>query len=321
MGVPKSVRDQAKKADDLLKAQASGGKDEGTPTKVEDEPAKAPVVEPVKAEPVAAVSQPVIPVRGAEDFEQKYRVIQGKYDKEVPVLQTQVADLTEQVRKFMENKPNEPVKTPENFDAAINALKEQYGEEFTTMVNNATEAKATTIAKDIANQIVDERLKDINARVETVAETQVQSASERFFGNLDGSLSNWRTINTDPTFLAWLNKPIDAELGGETYMDKLKAAYNSLDDAMVLTIFNRYIKLNPNAAQSNTSKLDELVIPADHGGGDDLTNLNAEKKTYTTAEVNQFYADSAAGKYKDRPEEKVKTEADIFAAQSEGRIT
>ena len=233
MGTPESVKKQAKLADDLLKQQA--GKGEGTPPKVEDEPAKVPVVEPVKTEPVAAVSQPVIPVRGAEDFEQKYRVMQGKYDAEVPALRSQIETLTDQVKKFMENKPNEPAKTPENFDAAINALKEQYGPEFTNMVNDSAEAKATVIAKEIANQIVDERLKDIDAKVNTVAETQVQTASERFFGNLDSGLSNWRTINIDPTFLAWLNKPIDAELGGETYMDKLKAAYNSLDDAMVLT--------------------------------------------------------------------------------------
>ena len=315
MEQPQSVKDQGKKADDLIRAQAGTGKDEGTPPKVE-EPAKAPVVEPV-----AVVAQPVIPVSGSEDWEQKYRVMQGKFNSEVPALQAQVTTLTEQVKQFMENKPNETVETPENFDDAVSALQEQYGAEFTDMVNNATEAKATVIAREIANQIVDERLKDINAKVETVAETQVQTASEKFYGNLDNKLSSWREINKDPTFLAWLNRPIDAELGGETYMDKLKAAYGSLDDSMVLTIFNRYIKLNPNAAQSNASKLDELVVPADQGGEDDLINPDKAKRTYSAAEVNQFYADSAAGKYKDRPEEKARMEADIFAAQSEGRIT
>jgi hypothetical protein len=315
--IPKSVQDQAKRADDLLKAQAGGGKEEGTPTKVEVEPAKAPVVEPAKVEPVAAVSQPVIPVKGSEDFEQKYRVIQGKYNAEIPALQTQVETLTDQVKKFMENKQAEPAKTPENFNEAVKAMEDQYGPEFTEMVNNAAGARAA----EIANGIVDERLKDINHRVDTVAETQVQTASEKFYGNLNTGLSNWKTINSDPTFLAWLSKPIDAELGGETYMDKLKAAYNSLNDAMVLTIFNRHLKLNPQAAQDNTSKLEELIVPENQGGGEDLTNLNKEKKTYTQAEVSQFYTDSAAGKYKDRPEEKAQMEADIFAAQSEGRIT
>ena len=217
----------------------------------------------------------------------------------------------------MENKPNEPAKKPENFKEAVKAMEEQYGPEFTGMVNNAAAAKAT----EIANNIIDERLKDVNHKVDTVAEAQVQTASERFFGNLDGSLSNWRTINTDPVFLAWLNKPIDTELGGETYMDKLKAAYNSLDDAKVLTIFNRYIKLNPQAKDTNASKLEELIVPESQGGVDDLANPNKEKKIYTQAEVSQFYTDSAAGKYKDRPEEKAQMEADIFAAQSEGRIT
>ena len=319
MGTPKSVRDQAKLADDLLKQQAGNseeGGDKGTPSKVE-EPAKTPVVEPAKVEPAAAVAQPVIPVRGAEDFEQKYRVIKGKFDAEVPALQAQVASLTEQVRQFMENKPNEPAKTPENFGEAINAMKDQYGPEFTDMVNNAAAEKAT----EIANKLIDERLKDVNERVDTVAEVQVQTASERFLGNLDRNLPTWRTTNTDPVFLAWLNKPIDAELGDETYMDRLTAAYNVLDDTKVLTIFNRYIKLNPQAAQNNASKLEELIVPENQGGGDDLADLNKEKKTYTTAEVNKFYKDSAAGLYKDRPEEKKRMEADIFAAQSEGRIT
>lgn len=323
MGVPKSVIDQAKKAEKLHEDAYGdkGDKDKGTPPKVE-EPAKAPVKpEPPKEEPAVVNVQPVIPVKGAEDFEQKYRVMQGKYDAEVPALRTQVETLTEQVKKFMENKVDEPAKKPENFDAAINALKEQYGPEFTNMVNDSAEAKATVIAKEIANQIVDERLKDVNDRVNTVAEAQVQTASERFFGNLDGQLSNWRTINTDPAFLTWLNQPIDAELGNETYMNRLTEAYNSLDDTKVLTIFNRYLKLNPQAAQDNISKLEELVIPENQGGGEDLTNLNKEKKTYTQVEVSQFYKDSSAGLYKDRPEEKAQMEADIFAAQSEGRIT
>ena len=325
MGQPQSVKDQAKKADDLIKAQANQGTDEGTPPKVEVEPAKAPVVEPVVVDPVPVVHQPVIPVKGTEDFEQKYRVIKGKYDTEIPALRDQVEGLTEQVRKFMENKPNEPAKTPENFDEALAEMTEQYGEQFASIVNNAAEEKATVIAKeiakDIANQIVDERLKELNGRVDTVSEVQVQTASEKFYANLDSGLPSWRTINTDPPFLAWLSKPIDAELGGETYMDKLKASYGSLNDSMVLTIFNRYLKLNPDATKSNTSNLEELIVPDDKGGADDLTNLNAEKKKYSQAEINQFYTDSAAGKYKDRPEEKARMEADIFAAQSDGRIT
>ena len=314
MNQPQSVKDQAKKADDLIKAQANQGKDEGTPPKVEVEPAKAPVVEPV-----AEVHQPVIPVKGTEDFEQKYRVMQGKYDAEVPALRTQVETLTEQVRKFMENKPNEPAKTPENFNEAVEALEKQYGPEFTEMVNNS----ARVIAAEIANQIVDEKLKDINAKVETVAEVQVQSASEKFEIAMENGLGKgWRSgINKDPRFVAWLNAPIDAELGGETYMDKLTSAHSVLDDVKVLTIFNRYLKLNPDATKSNASNLEELIVPDDKGGADDLTNLNAEKKTYSAAEVNQFYKDSAAGKYKDRPEEKARMEADIFAAQSDGRIT
>ena len=323
MGTPQSVKDQAKRAEELHKEVYGGeGKDKGTPPEGED-PAKAPVVEPAKVEPAAAVTQSVLPVKGAEDFEHKFRVMKGKFDAEVPALQAQVASLTEQVKQFMENKPNEPAKTPENFDAAITALQEQYGTEFTTMVNNAADSRAEAKAIEIANKIVDERLKDINAKVETVAEVQVQSAADRFMVALDKGLGEgWKTgINKDPNFLAWLNKPIDAELGNETYMDRLTAAYNSLDDAKVLTIFNRYIKLNPQAAKDTASELEKLIVPENSGGGDDLANLNKEKKTYTGAEVDQFYADSAAGKYKDRPEEKARLEADIFAAQNEGRIT
>ena len=327
MILPKSVRDQAKNADDLhKKAYGTEGDDKGTPPKVENEPAKAPIVtDPPKKEPAPepVVVQPVIPVKGAEDFEQKYRVIQGKYDAEIPALLSQVADLTEQVRKFMENKPNEPAKKPENFSKAIEALQEQYGPEFTDMVNNSAEARATVIAKEIANQIVDERLKDVTHKVDIVAEAQVQTESERFYTAMEKGLGKgWGTgINKDPHFNTWLATPIDAELSGETYKDKLIAAHSSLDDVKALTIFNRYIKLNPQAKDTNASKLEELIIPEDKGGGDDLANLSKEKKTYTQAEVSQFYTDSAAGKYKDRPEEKARIEADIFAAQSEGRIT
>ena len=81
MSLPKSVRDQAKKAEDLHKeVYGKEGEDKGTPSKVEDEPEKAPVkAEPAKEPaPEPLLVQPVIPVQGAEDFEQKYSVIPGK---------------------------------------------------------------------------------------------------------------------------------------------------------------------------------------------------------------------------------------------------
>jgi len=45
-----------------------------------------------------------------------------------------------------------------------------------------------------------------------------------------------------------------------------------------------------------------------------------EKPFFTQAQIAQFYAASAAGKYRGREEEKNRIEQAIFAAQREGRI-
>ena len=118
MALPAQIRKQVKKANKLIEAA------NGPP--VEEPKVEPPVVELVAEPPVetSPVEEPpvVVPVEPSveppkEDFEQKYRVLQGKYDSEVPRMSGELRAQGEQIDSLrgviaqMQKSP-EPVKPP-----------------------------------------------------------------------------------------------------------------------------------------------------------------------------------------------------------------
>ena len=322
MAIPKNVQNQVDRADKLHN-EMYGDDDKGRKGKegIPDDK-KAPEKEKPPVEPVVDVA-PVIPDPDVENFKQQYLVIKGKYDKEIPALRAQVEEFGEEIKRLKESPKNPESAEPENLDEAVAKLQEQYGAEFTTMINSHTDARAEAKAVEIATRIVDEKMKGMKETVNQVVNTQVGTEETRFFNAMNKGLGEgWKTgINKDPKFIAWLNKPIDPELGHETYFDKLTVAYNAFDDVKVLAIFNRYIKTNPQALadEKRKSDLETQVVPESQGG--DNLPVETKGKNYSRADIDQFYKDCRTGKYDNDPAEKARIDADIIAAGAEGRVT
>lgn len=333
MAIPKSVEEQGKAADKLHKEIYAPEKkgDKGTPPKVE-KLEKAPEIEKVvppakEKEPVHV--EPAIPDRETEVLRQQHIVLQGKYDAEVPALHEQVGNLTEEIKRLKESHNSPPSDSaPDNFDEAVKAMESQYGAEFISFVDRKTESKATEIATRIVNekmQDVDKRMGSVEDNVDLVVNNQAQTEKERFENALkDGLGKDWRTgVNRDAGLNVWLNTPIDAELGDETYRDKLNTAVASLDDITVLNIFNRYKQIDPAALSEKKTKeeLEALVVADGQGGGGDTLDGDGSKKIYSRADITRHYRDVNDGKYKNNPAEATRIDIDIVAAGNEGRIT
>jgi hypothetical protein len=324
--VPNSVRKASEKADKIHKevyGNKEEGDDKGTPPKVEDPPKKAPEVEPEPApEPAPVAAAPAIADPNEVDYEHKYRVIQGKYDKEVPELRNHVGELSKEVKRLTESMASQPSggdDSPSSFDEEIAKINAAYGEELTSFINSMASSKAT----EIANRIVDEKFGEMNEKVDNVVTNNAETQHSRFLATLDESLEGWRVLNRDQKFINWLDQLIDPEIGTETYKERLNMAVQAADSSKALAIFNRYMKSNPEslADEKRNSELEELVTPVGQGGAEGPTPDNSGKKIYGKAEIDQFYKDCRTGKYKNDPAAKAEKEQEIFAAQNEGRIS
>jgi hypothetical protein len=86
----------------------------------------------------------------------------------------------------------------------------------------------------------------------------------------------------------------------------------------------------PNTADSTPSgqggtdtgsrlNLNEYVAPGTPKGGGNA-GAPRDKRIWSTPEIGKFYSDVQKGRYKNRPEDKARIEADIVAATREGRI-
>ena len=140
MALPKQVQAQLAELEELEKTLEAQKK----PKLVKDEEVKPDEEQldteaEVTEEPVAATPEPeeaksadTSPTDVADEFEQKYKTLRGKYDAEVPRLHQQVRDLNgklDELAKSMEAKPEPPTKSKEKVSYVTDADRAEFGEE------------------------------------------------------------------------------------------------------------------------------------------------------------------------------------------------
>lgn len=278
-----------------------------------------------------------------EDWKQKYSVLKGKYDAEVPRLHDQLKVLEGQVTTLIETtvKPEAQEKSAEQpkFKYIAEDELEDYGEDFMDMVGR----RAQEIAEQQLAPITAQMAGEISAlKAELGQNTQRVDTSEQrdFYAQLDRGVENWRAINDDPVFAEWVQQEVPEGRVGETRLQVLMESFNAKDVSGVKRVFDRFVSANstPQTTQENvqsqgiqngqqgtaaaTLSLDSLVSPS---AGQGSTQQGApanegSQKVWTQAEIAKFYTDSRVGKFAKRPEDKAKIEADIVLAAAQGRV-
>lgn len=290
--VPASVIKQQKEADRKIKEQTEGPvvTTQAVVKTVVPEPEVVPDVTTITDPPAvdAVPVQPVISDGTTDDgqWQHKYSVLQGKYNKEVGDLKTMALELKEQVERQniviqgLNSKHSE--KSPKSVD--IDDLNPEdftgWGDEMKTMVETVNKLKS--IIND-QNQIItglkgtpvaatpaDDGLKSRVESLETDAnDTRIQTYLKHLDTNIKG---NWRAMNKDAKFNKWL-----AEVDPVSMLPRKKtlvAAAEDLRGSQVTSIFNLYIA--ENGGDAGVTIADELPAGGGDGGGnEDLTKTVA----------------------------------------------
>lgn len=288
-GLPKNILDQGKKAEALQAAIIGNtGKGPVTPPEaalpapvvpaegappatppavvppvvppVEGEPAPAPVeIVPAQAEaePVvpatpapAATPAPVVPAAQPPDtWEQKYRVLQGKYDKEILGLTTQVnrqnvivTDQSELMSGLL--RELDQLRTAPGGPQVPQGSGELPAEAqpVVTTINPENYEGFGQEIVDLAKEVKDlrERNQQLETKTEQTVLTAEQTAKQGMYKYLDENVSNWRTMNGDQQFLMWLRQ-FDP-LSGAVRQQLLDYALANFDGARVATFFQTYLQ-------------------------------------------------------------------------------
>lgn len=242
------------------------------------------------------------PAAPADDMEHRYKVLQGKYNSEVPRLSSENKELRnrlqaleEQLQTLREAKPAEPLVKPEEI--------EEYGEGL------------IDVARRIAREELMKKEAEINLlrkEIDSIKSVTTKTVESDFFKSLTGLVPDWEAMNTDPNFLVWLEE-VD-ELTGEQRQNLLTRAEQARDAVRAAKFFQAYKKTSSTWAANSQNALASQVVPP----SSPAPNTPPAKKVWSRGEIGAFYDRMRRGLVSEQ--EAVAIEADIMSAQVEGRI-
>lgn len=310
------------------------------------------------AQPAANAQTPPAPAPAPADdpaAEQRYKVLQGKYNAEVPRYQQQLKEREAQLQA-MQNQlastqallagmaqppqlaraaPAPSLVTPKEvteFGADLYDFVKRAAQEVVAPQVHSLEERFRPVAQTVQNLAP-----AVQQNAENQARTAAEVAHEKMCNGLDELATGWEAVNSTPEFLAWLEQP--DPYAGARRGDMLAQAYRSGDVTRVANFFTGFTKehaaVAPSgqqpqpAAQGTTPaatpnvSLASLAAPGTGVGGPQAAgtpNESGQQRVYTRSEIAAFYEDVRKNAYRGRDAEKVAIERDIFNAQKQGRV-
>jgi len=299
--IPDAVKKQAEEAEELARKIAAEEQPIEEETPEEGETAEVVDLPAEEQEPQE------------EDWEHKYKVLQGKYNAEVPRLQEENRKLQDEMRLLREKlelleqfiAQSQPKETPqaqpaEAEDEAVKQLKEDFPDIYTGV---------TKLLEQFERRIASL----LEEKVRPVQETVEQTTMATFQARLSSLVPDWTELNTDSGFLEWL-KAVDP-FTGKTRHEMLLEAFEARDADRVARFFQAY-KDEQQTPKKRPSQA--TTLPPSGESYTPSVGRRPQGRMWTAQEIKDFYTKKALGKIS--PEEASRTEAEILRALKEGRV-
>ena len=290
----------------------------------------APATPPVEPEaPKAPEPEAPAPATKAEDWEQKYRTLQGmvEADKaERDTQRSQIAVLTAKLEAITATPSPAPAAAKQPAEPLITAKDtEDFGPEMIDVIQRAAKQVAAEEQAKLLDQIefLQAANKELEAKLGGVSDQQGQDKRRTYFADLKQLVPDYEAINLDPGFIDWL-KEADAlsEVPRQIF---LNAAFERFDVKKTAALFTMWRGENRPATPAETpaaapNPLERQVAPNSSRTTDAPASDAAPTKVWTQAEVAAFYKDCRKGKYARNKAEQVRIETEIDAAAAQGRV-
>ena len=302
MKIPKQVEEAAELAEKLHSAMT---------TEEQAAPDGALPEETVEKE-----SEPLETKQAAEEvnWEERYKHLQGKYEKEVPRLTKDIQELKQSiVEKLVSEKPVESVEVPPK-NAKVEKFRSEYTEDF---IEGLLELVKTEI-----DPMLKERFAPVEKKVTDIEQEQYESAVKEFKDYLGSQVKgDWQKLwDGEDTGFEDFKKQEDPS-GLYTYGELLDLYNDKWQADKMAKIFNTYLGVGKTPEpvippkQTNPEK-DALVAP-----NRSTTHVSPnvdEARIWTRDAIKEFEKADRAGKYS--PEESKAMWDDLILAPAQNRI-
>jgi len=341
--LPKQVQKQVDEANALLDQINTPPEldADGNPIQPPAEP--APVKPPVVADPAAVAPEPA----PADDpAEHKYKVLQGKYNAEVPKLNRELKEAknvigdmqqritnTESLLASMQHVATPPrgeLPPPDELAIVTEDETLQFGADLESYIERVAARK---IMPEVESRIapVVTRVDGLDHNASQAAHDVAVSERDRVMLDLAEAVPGWETQNENEDFLKWLND--NDPYAGVPRGQLLTHAFRANDSTRVIAFFKGFQTENavvtpetivtpPATGVEPQQSLDNLVAPGTPKTGTTSAPNESGKRVWTQKDISAFYAKKNTFVVKGIkiPDEYEALERDWFAAQHEGRI-
>lgn len=297
MAVPRAVKKQAEEAQRLFEQR------NGDPAVVETP--EPPPTDQTPEPPEVETDPPPAPVEAKpENWELRYRNYKAGTDETIHQLRQETAALRGEVAALKEKQVEATHASSSGF--LTDEEREEYGD-------------LAGLIERVAKQMVERELAPTRQKVDSIEERSAETERDRFEDGLTKRVKDWKVINEDPRFIAWLNEVDD--FSGQQRTTLIHHAAAARDIERVAAFFTAFTKELPGGTPPVPPKRDPRAreFPEAHRGEGEPP-ASGQKRTYSNDEIRSLYDQKRRGAYKDRDQEWRSIEADISAAVAEGRI-
>lgn len=237
-----------------------------------------------------------------DSYEHRFRVLQGKYNSEVPRLSSENKELKQTLRSLQDQldeikaaKDAQPLVRPEEI--------EEYGEGLIDVARRIAREELT--AKDAKIRKLEEKLDALEGHTN-------KSAERDFYSVLAAKVPDWEKVNGNKAFHSWLDG--SDELTGYRRQDLLAEAERARDAERVAKFFTAFKRTSKKQVDDSALALETQLAPSNTR----TPNTPTGKKVWSRAEIAEFYKRVRSGRISDK--DAVAIESDIHAASVEGRV-
>lgn len=256
--LPRAVQAQLDQAE-ALQAQlaAEAAPPSGNPEPAE--PAPEPhlqLVEP-QPQPQPTNQAPTVP---DETWEQRFRIMEGKYKAEVPRLHDQIRELTDRLDQAVKSLETKPEPKPEAKKFVTDADVEQFGADLVDMARRVAREEFDILSTQLADML-DKRFGDVTAQVQRTEQQVVRSAADKFWDTVNAAHPDFEAVNNDPKWFAFLDERIPG-----TRLTRRQVAQTAIQEHDAQTMCEQ-LKLYkdgiaPPAAPAKKPDLNRQVAPS-----------------------------------------------------------
>lgn len=257
-------------------------------------------------------------------WQAKYKVLQGKYNAEVPQLRDEIKTLKQQLesqaapvdvsqyqrqiddlQRKLDAKESQPVTSDQEVDEYI---ANEYGPEFAAAIKNMIKQQAAPKSNDDVTQL--------RQKVDNIERTNQQSQQEMKISTLKQTLKaqniDFEQTDTDPMFHDWLAKE-EGQTGQSrsVFMNNHFATGNIAKTAAFYAAF----KAQERSSFQKNPLSNHVDVSSNHSAPD----TGAESEIWTGDDINRLYDDKRNNRISEADFKK--HEQSLNRAMQEGRVT